>query len=505
MVSNAGFVATPSGSEPNPMDPAQFNGTAATYNVSSAGKVKLVKNTSTNGRAACWLVVTKNGRWAFASNTLSDSVPEHVHRQGWRVGHVGRQQRQDDAARTGRPGRPGFPSDEALSSNDHYLYVVDPFIMGGPSHIDVFKVGSNGSITHIQTTPSTLPNGVSGHGGVLVAGQMTAAAQPGLSPSDPVTERVNGRRVRQEPLTKPFQPLQTHYKSTGDIVQSRRLSGPSGDAWSRGVDAIESHAGINEGRIYVISLGHFNPGKRWSLLGLMAALAVAAVALPGTASAKSPSKSKAKAKVVGRVYSETNSPKQNQVLIFNRYSNGQLKFCKAVATGGTGGQQLQPGCAPTCPFLDTQGELVQTSDGKHVFAVNAGSNSVSSFLATPTGLKLVSVHSSGGKFPNSLTIHGGWLYVLDSGIFPMPGPPVPGNIAGLRFNAGGHLTPISGSIRALTPTVPGLARQMGFNNNGKLLVVSLLGDPTAGASGRGGLDRHVQRQRKRRGECATAA
>ena len=228
----------------------------------------------------------------------------------------------------------------------------------------------------------------------------------------------------------------------------------------------------------MISLGRFNPGKRWSLLGLMAALAVAAVALPGTASAKSPSKSKAKAKVVGRVYSETNSPKQNQVLIFNRYSNGHLKFWKAVATGGTGGQQLQPGCAPTCPFLDTQGELAQTSDGKHVFAVNAGSNSVSSFLATPSGLKLVSVHSSGGKFPNSLTIHGGWLYVLNSGIFPMPGPPVPGNIAGLRFNAGGHLTPISGSLRPLTPTVPGLARQIGFNNNGKLLIVSLLGDPT---------------------------
>ncbi len=225
----------------------------------------------------------------------------------------------------------------------------------------------------------------------------------------------------------------------------------------------------------MISLG-FNPGKRWSLLGLMAAVAVAAIALPGTASAKSPSKSKAK--VVGRVYSETNSPKRNQVLIFNRYSNGHLKFLTAVATGGKGGQQLQPGCAPTCPFLDTQGEVAQTSGGKLVFAVNAGSNTVSSFRATVSGLKLVSVKPSGGKFPNSLTVHGSWLYVLDSGIFPMPGPPVPGNIAGLKFDAAGHLTPISGSIRPLTPTVPGLARQVGFNNNGKLLVVSLLGDPT---------------------------
>ena len=199
--------------------------------------------------------------------------------------------------------------------------------------------------------------------------------------------------------------------------------------------------------------------------------------MPGTASAAS-SPSKAKGKAVGRVYTETNSPNQNRVLIFDRFANGHLKLVGSVATGGQGGQQLQPGCAPTCPFLDTQGELAQTSDGKHVFAVNAGSNSVSSFRWTPAGLKLVSVQSSGGKFPNSLTIHGNLLYVLDSGIFPMPGPPVPGNIAGLRFNAAGHLNPISGSIQPLTPTVPGLARQVGFNNNGKLLVVSLLGDPT---------------------------
>ena len=48
---------------------------------------------------------------------------------------------------------------------------------------------------------------------------------------------------------------------------------------------------------------------------------------------------------------------------------------------------------------------------------------------TPGGLKLVSVHNSGGKFPNSLTVHGNLLYVLDSGIFPTPGPAVPGNIA----------------------------------------------------------------------------
>ena len=163
-VSNAGFVATPSGAMPNPMDPTQFNGTAATYNVSSSGKLKLVKNTSTNGRAACWLVVTKNGRWALVANTLSDSVPNtFTGKGGVSVMSIGRGGKMTLHGQ-GDLGGPGFPSDEALSSNDRYLYVVDPFIMGGPSHIDVYKLGSNGSITHIQTTPSTLPNGISGAG-----------------------------------------------------------------------------------------------------------------------------------------------------------------------------------------------------------------------------------------------------------------------------------------------------------------------------------------------------
>ena len=49
---------------------------------------------------------------------------------------------------------------------------------------------------------------------------------------------------------------------------------------------------------------------------------------------------------------------------------------------------------------------------------------------------------------------------------------MPGNVQGFHFNAAGHLTPIKGSNRPLTPTVPGLARQVGFNNSGTVLVAT---------------------------------
>jgi 6-phosphogluconolactonase len=229
----------------------------------------------------------------------------------------------------------------------------------------------------------------------------------------------------------------------------------------------------------VSSLGRFYPGKRWSLPGLVAAVAVALVALPGAAAAKKPSHKGKAARPVGQMYTETNGA-PNKVLIFNRFANGKLALAGSVATGGTGGHQPQPGCTPPggCPFLDTQNEVVTAAGGKLVFAVNAGSNTVTAFKATGSRLKKVSVASSKGAFPNSLTVHGDWLYVLNSNS---------DNLTGYKFNAAGHLTPIAGSTQALVGgALPGLPRQIGFDNTGKVLMVSLLanmaGPPPAGGT-----------------------
>jgi 6-phosphogluconolactonase (cycloisomerase 2 family) len=181
-----------------------------------------------------------------------------------------------------------------------------------------------------------------------------------------------------------------------------------------------------------------------------------------------------KAKAVGAVYTETNgSP--NRVITFARYANGSLKQRQVINTGGTGGHQQQPGCTPTCPILDTQGEVNLTQDGKLLFAVNAGSNTVTSFRVTSHGLKRVGVVSSGGVFPNSLTSHGNLLYVLNSNSL---------NIQGYRFSSGGKLTPVKGSKQSLTPAAPGFPRQVGFDSTGRVLIVTLLvgpGGPTSAA------------------------
>ncbi len=170
LVSNAGYAATPNGSPPQVGDFTQFTGTAATYKVSNTGKLTLVSNVKTGGRAACWLIVTKNGHRAFVTNTLGATAP---------TGGVGAVSSLSVAA-NGKMKlshqantAPGFPADMALSNDNRYLYVIDPSSAlsapppAGPglkSQIDVYRLGPGGSMTQIQATPATLPPGISGAG-----------------------------------------------------------------------------------------------------------------------------------------------------------------------------------------------------------------------------------------------------------------------------------------------------------------------------------------------------
>jgi 6-phosphogluconolactonase len=219
-------------------------------------------------------------------------------------------------------------------------------------------------------------------------------------------------------------------------------------------------------------------------------LALACVALTGvlgatgaSAGVQKPKPKPKKPKPVGAVYTQTNAPAGNSVVVFNRYANGTLKRRQAVSTGGNGSTQAV-GCGPGCKILDSQNEVVVSSDGKLVVAVNAGSNTVTSFRETGSGLKLVSQVSSGGTMPESLALYGDLLYVLNVATANSNG--TTGNIFGLRVSADGHLSAI-GSSQPLAHLAPpdrsADPRAIDIDPTGKVIVVTELAGGFQGPGG----------------------
>ena len=155
----------------------------------------------------------------------------------------------------------------------------------------------------------------------------------------------------------------------------------------------------------------------------------------------------------GAVYALTNQASGNAVAIFARGADGSLNWSSSVSTGGTGAGS----------GLGSQGAVALSDDGRWLFAVNAGSNDVSAFEVTASGLSLTSRVGSGGQRPISLTVHGGVLYVLNAG--------GDGNISGFNIGSDGELAAIPGSTRALSGTNVGPA-QVAFSPNGAWLVVT---------------------------------
>ena len=155
----------------------------------------------------------------------------------------------------------------------------------------------------------------------------------------------------------------------------------------------------------------------------------------------------------GAVYTITNSTAGNAVRAFARAEDGALTFVADYPTGGTG----------TGGGLGNQGALVFARDGRFLIAVNAGSNQLSSFRVSRSGLTLVNTTASGGKTPVSVTSSGGMVYALNAG--------GTGNIAGFHLSEGGTLSPIANSSRALSSTMAGAA-EIEFDPEGQQLVVT---------------------------------
>ncbi len=155
------------------------------------------------------------------------------------------------------------------------------------------------------------------------------------------------------------------------------------------------------------------------------------------------------------VYTLSNQVNGNMVLDYVRANDGTLTYNASYGTGGDG----------TGGGLGNQGAIILSDDGDdHVLlAVNAGSNSISSFKVNGSGLQLKSTVSSGGIRPVSITQHDNIVFVLNAG--------ADGNISGYHLGNNNKLTPIPNSTRPLSSTTAGAA-QISFVNGGKVLVIT---------------------------------
>jgi 6-phosphogluconolactonase (cycloisomerase 2 family) len=118
----------------------------------------------------------------------------------------------------------------------------------------------------------------------------------------------------------------------------------------------------------------------------------------------------------GFVYTETDNsnPGQNAVIAYRQSANGQVTQIGSFNTGGTGVANPAGLLGPD----DSDKEVIADPDGRLVFAVNQGSNSVAVFRVRPNGsLTLVgnAAVNSGGTEPVSLSIANNRLYVVNRG------------------------------------------------------------------------------------------
>jgi 6-phosphogluconolactonase (cycloisomerase 2 family) len=153
----------------------------------------------------------------------------------------------------------------------------------------------------------------------------------------------------------------------------------------------------------------------------------------------------------GVLFTQTNDPAGNSVQRFARAADGSIKPAGTFATGGLGLATLG----------GRQGAVELSDDGHYLYAVNAGSDSVSVFRVGHRRTRLVDTVASRGVAPTSVDERDGRVYVLNSGGTP--------NVTAFRRRGNGSLTAVA--TRSLAPGADGAA-QVSVMPDGRSLVVS---------------------------------
>jgi 6-phosphogluconolactonase (cycloisomerase 2 family) len=165
------------------------------------------------------------------------------------------------------------------------------------------------------------------------------------------------------------------------------------------------------------------------------------------------------------VFVQTDNPAGNQVAAYDREPGGTLTAAGTYSTGGLGGA-LE---GSVVDHLASQGALTYDREDGLLYAVNAGSNTISVFAVFGDRLALRQVLASGGSFPVSVAASNGLVYVLNA----LEG----GALQGFRI-VDGRLVPLPGPPRALgldpgaKPQFTNTPGQVQFSPDGTQLVVT---------------------------------
>ena len=138
----------------------------------------------------------------------------------------------------------------------------------------------------------------------------------------------------------------------------------------------------------------------------IAGVAGFALALPALAAA-SPAAASAPG---GAVFALTDNLAANTVVAYHRAPGGDLRPAGTYRTGGLGGQLA----GSVVDHTASQGALALDRDNDLLYAVNAGSDTLTVFDVHGDRLDRRQVVGSGGAFPVSVAVHGNLVYVLNA-------------------------------------------------------------------------------------------
>ena len=165
------------------------------------------------------------------------------------------------------------------------------------------------------------------------------------------------------------------------------------------------------------------------------------------------------------VFVQNDNPTGNVVFAYDRAPDGTLTLAGSYPTGGLGGTLD----GSVVDHLASQGGLTLDPTHDLLFAVNAGSNTLSVFAVRGDQLRLAQILPTRGDFPVSVTVSGRLAYVLDA----RDG----GAVTGYSIDHQG-VQPIPGSTQPLgldpeaTPEFTHTPGQVTFSPDGQQLLVT---------------------------------